>query len=57
MMDITFAELNFAGYERKHKITVEQYRTTKNQNGTYNIICTIEGKQHIFNGCTYPKKV
>lgn len=56
-MDITFIELNFAGYERKHKITVDQYRTTKNQNGTYNIICTIEGKQHIFNGCTYPKKV
>lgn len=57
MKEIIFTELNFAGYERKHKLTVEQYSTSKNQNGTYNIKCIIEGKKHIFENCTYPKTV
>lgn len=57
MKDIAFVELKFAGYERKHKITVNEYRTTKNENGTYNIICSVEGKKFIFNDCTFPKVV
>ena len=55
MKDIIFTELNFAGYERKHKLTVDQYRTTKNQNGTFNVICKIEGDMYIFNNCSYPQ--
>lgn len=55
MIDIVFTELNFAGYERKHKLRVDEWRATKNQNGTYNVICTVKGNKLIFNGCTYPE--
>ena len=42
MYTIQFSELNFAGYETKREIEVESYRTTKNLNGSYNIICTTD---------------
>ena len=54
MREIRFTQLDFAGYERKFKKVVDEYRVTKNQNGTYNIICTIAGNQFIYNDCTYP---
>ena len=56
MYTIQFSELNYAGYERKREIQVESHRTTKNQNGSYNIICTTDKEKLIFNGCSYPKR-
>ena len=56
MYAIQFSELNFAGYETKREIEVESYRTTKNLNGSYNIICTTDNGKLIFNNCSYPKR-
>lgn len=57
MKKIRFTELNFVGYERKLELEVDEYRTTKNQNGTYNIICKIGNEKKVFNNCTHPKLV
>lgn len=57
MYKICFTELNFMGFESKKEIEVESHRVTKNQNGTYNIIC-FKGKENlIFNNCSYPKRI
>lgn len=56
MYTIQFTELNFAGYETKREVEVESHRTTKNINGSYNVICIADNEKLIFNNCSYPKR-
>lgn len=55
MIKLEFTELNFAGYERKHTVTVDSYNITANKNGSYNISYAKNGKNYLFTDCSHPK--